>query len=128
MTACHKAKETDTEKIQPNPRMMQSVAEHQKVPKEEAAVMPVRGLRKRRGDRNLAVGHHQKPKGRIEASCESRKRLTVAGRRMICCAGVAWFRRMLSGRTGPGTRRNKEPRNDERTGRDCGKARNATLA
>jgi hypothetical protein len=48
-TACHKAMEADTEKIGPNPGMMQSVGEHQEVPKEEAAVMLVRGLRKRHG-------------------------------------------------------------------------------
>jgi hypothetical protein len=30
---------------------------------------------------------------RIQASCESRKRLTVASRRMTCCAGVTWLRR-----------------------------------
>jgi hypothetical protein len=33
-----------------------------------------------------------------------------------------------SGEIGPGTRRKEEPQNDERTGRDCGKARNATIA
>jgi hypothetical protein len=60
--------ETDTEKIQLDPRIMQSVAELQEVPKEEAAVMPVGGLRKWRRDRNLAVGRHQKHKGRIQAS------------------------------------------------------------
>jgi hypothetical protein len=39
------------------------------------------------------VGRRQKPKGRIQATCESRKTLTVAGRRMTRCAGVAWLRR-----------------------------------
>jgi membrane protein involved in colicin uptake len=52
-TACHEATEADTEKIQPDPGMMQSVGEHQEVLK-EASVMPVGGLRKRRRDRNLA--------------------------------------------------------------------------
>jgi hypothetical protein len=91
-TACHEEMEAYTEKIQPDPRMMQSVAEHQEVPKEEAAVMLVGGLRKRRGDQNLAWRHRQNPKGRIQTSCESRKRLTVASRRMMHCAGVAWVR------------------------------------
>jgi hypothetical protein len=49
-TACHKETEAYTEKIQPNPRMMQSVADHQGVPKEEAAVILVGGLRKLHGD------------------------------------------------------------------------------
>jgi hypothetical protein len=79
--------------IQPDPRMMQSVAEHQDIPKEEAAVMPVGGLSKQRGDQNLTAGCHQKPKGRIQASWESRKRLAVAGSRMTRCTGLAWLRR-----------------------------------
>jgi hypothetical protein len=91
--ACHEVMEACTEKIQSDPRMMQSVVEHEEVPKEEAEVMPVGGLRKRSGDRNPATRRRQKPKGRIQAGCESRKRLTVAGRRMTHCAGVAWLRR-----------------------------------
>jgi hypothetical protein len=50
-TACHEATETE-----PDPGMMQSTEEHQEIPKEEAAVMPVGGLMKRRRDRNLAAG------------------------------------------------------------------------
>jgi hypothetical protein len=59
--------------------MTQSVEEHQEVPKEEAAVMTVGGLRKRHMDQNLAVSHHQKPGGRIQASLASQKRLAFAG-------------------------------------------------
>jgi hypothetical protein len=79
-----------------NPEEMECESEHQEVPKKEAPVMPAKGLRKRRGDRNLAAGHHQKPKGRIQASCESQKRLTVACRKMTCCARVAWRMRYIS--------------------------------
>jgi hypothetical protein len=32
-TACHEATEADTEKTEPDPRMMHSIAEHQGVPK-----------------------------------------------------------------------------------------------
>jgi hypothetical protein len=32
-TICHEPIETDTEKIQPDPGMMQSIAEHQEAPK-----------------------------------------------------------------------------------------------
>jgi hypothetical protein len=84
---------TDTEKIQPDPRMMQSVVEHQEVPKEDATVMPVGGLRKWYRNWNLTAGRHQKPKGRIQASCESRRRLTVAGRKTTRRARVAWRRK-----------------------------------
>jgi hypothetical protein len=73
--------------------MEQSVAEHEEVPNDEDAVMPVGELRKRHGNRNLTAGRRQKVKGRIQASCEYRKRLAPAGRRMNLCAGVAWLRR-----------------------------------
>jgi hypothetical protein len=48
MTACHEAMKANTEKTEPDPGMMQSIEEHQETPKGEAAVMPVRGLKKRR--------------------------------------------------------------------------------
>jgi hypothetical protein len=89
-TACNKATETE-----PDPGTMQAVEEHQEIPKEEAAEMPVGGLRKRHRDRNFAAGCRQKPKGRIRASCECRKRSTVAGRRMTHRATVAWHRRNI---------------------------------
>jgi putative hemolysin len=53
---CHEAAETDTEKIQPDPRMMKSIAEHQEVPKEDTTMMPVGRLKKRRRDKKLAMG------------------------------------------------------------------------
>jgi hypothetical protein len=93
MTTCHKGTEADTEKIEPNPRMMQSVEEHQEIPKGEATVMPVGGLRKQHIDQNLAAECHQKPKGRIQASCESRRRLTVTSRKMTRSARLTWHRR-----------------------------------
>jgi hypothetical protein len=77
MTACHEKMEACTEKIEPDPRMIQSVAEHQEVPKGEAAVMPVRGPRKRRTDQNLAAERQQNLKEGTQASFESRKRLTM---------------------------------------------------
>jgi hypothetical protein len=46
--------------------MMQSVEEHQEIPKGEAAVMPVGGLRKRRRVRKLASERRQKPKERTQ--------------------------------------------------------------
>jgi hypothetical protein len=75
--------------------MMQSVGEYQEVPKEEATVMPVGGLRKRRRDWNLAMGCRQKLKGRIQTSCGSQKRLTVAGRKMTCHVRVVWHRKNI---------------------------------
>jgi hypothetical protein len=102
--ACQES-EAYTEKIQPDTIMMQSVSEYQEVPKEEDAVMLVGGLRRRHGDWSLARGCRQKPKGRIQASCDSRKRLTFVGRRVIHCAGEA-----SSERTAPEPRLSKQPR------------------
>jgi hypothetical protein len=76
--------------------MMQSIGEHQEVPKEEVAVMPVGGLRKRCRDRNLAARRRQKPKRRIRASRESQKTLTIAGRKVSRRARVAWRKRNIA--------------------------------
>jgi hypothetical protein len=42
-TVCHEATEADIEKIEPDSGMMQSVAEHEEVPREDATVMPGSG-------------------------------------------------------------------------------------
>jgi hypothetical protein len=90
-TACQEA----TERTELDPGMMQSIGEHQEVPKEEAIVMPVRGLRKWRRDWNPAAGCHKKPRGRIHASLVSWKRLTVAGMKVTRCARVVWHKRNI---------------------------------
>jgi hypothetical protein len=143
--------------------MMQSVEEHRGILKGEVAVMPVRGLRRRRRVRELAAGRRQKPKERTLGYCGSRKRVTVAGKRTSPHTTVAWrkrnqFRKSWSqencGRrkklTAAGMRMarsakwhgagntmardmtrsmwDKKPRNNERTGRDCGNIWNATRA
>jgi hypothetical protein len=82
----------------PDPGMMQSVEVHQEIPKEDATVMPVGGLRKRRRDRNLAAGRRQKPKERIQATCESR-RLAVTNKKSTRRATVAWRKRNVFRRT-----------------------------
>jgi hypothetical protein len=92
--ACQGKMEVCLECEEPTSVTMKSEAEHWGgVPKKEAAVMPVGGLRKGCRDRNLAAKCRQKPKEGNQRSCESWKRLTIASRRMICCAGVAWLRR-----------------------------------
>jgi hypothetical protein len=58
-TAYHEATEADTEKTEHNPGIMQSIEDHQEVPKEDTAVMPDGGLRKWHRDWNLATGHRQ---------------------------------------------------------------------
>jgi hypothetical protein len=56
-TACNEATETE-----PDPGMMQSTEEHQEIPKEEVAVMPVGEPRKRYRVCNLAAECHHKRK------------------------------------------------------------------
>jgi hypothetical protein len=56
MNADQEVMEACPEKMEANPEEMKSVAVHKEVPKEEAAVKTVRTLRKRQGDRHLAIG------------------------------------------------------------------------
>jgi HD-GYP domain-containing protein (c-di-GMP phosphodiesterase class II) len=54
--------EANTEKFEQDPGMMQSVEEHQDVPTEDVALMPVGEPRKRRRVRKLAAGRRGEPK------------------------------------------------------------------
>jgi hypothetical protein len=58
--ACLGQTEANTEKIDPG--MMQSVEEHQDVPREEVVVRQVKGLRKRRRVRKSTTGQRGEPK------------------------------------------------------------------
>jgi hypothetical protein len=100
-TACQKPTETNPEEMEPNPEMMQSVGEHQEVPKEKAALRSG-ALKNRHMARNPAAERQQKPKERTRGNCGSRKRWTVAGRKMIRRAGVAWCKTIIFRKTGPG--------------------------
>jgi hypothetical protein len=55
MKASQEATETETD-----PETMQSIEEHEEMPKENAAVMPVEEPRKRRRDRNLDARRRRK--------------------------------------------------------------------
>jgi hypothetical protein len=88
-TACHGATEIDTEKIEPNPEMMQSVEEHQEIPKEGAIVKPVEGRKKRHRGRKLAAGRRGEPKELIRGICGSRSKLAAACRKVSRRARMA---------------------------------------
>jgi hypothetical protein len=75
--------------------MMHFVEEHQDIPNEVAAVMPVRGMRKRHRVQELAAERHQELKERTRGYCRSQKRVTVADRRMSRHTSVAWRKRKL---------------------------------
>jgi hypothetical protein len=82
-----------TEKTEPDPDMMQSAEEHQNIPNEEAAVTPVKGLKKRRRVQKLTAERRQKLKERTRGYCRSQRRVNVAGRRALRHARSAWCKR-----------------------------------
>jgi hypothetical protein len=82
------ASQEDTE-TKPDPEKMQSVEEHQQIPKEDAAVMPVGGLRKRRRDRNLAAGRRQKPKRKDRETSSRNSQLVTKNKKMDLVEGTA---------------------------------------
>jgi hypothetical protein len=79
--------DTCLDKMEAKAGELQSVAVHQEVPKEEAAVKPIRALKKRYGERHLAVGRREKPKERTqgkggvpeETGCRRRGKTRRAG-------------------------------------------------
>jgi hypothetical protein len=84
-TTCREATETE-----PNPGMMQSIEEHQEIPKGEASKMPVGGPRKRRRVRNPAAECRQMQTERPRGYCGSRRKLAAACKKVTRCAKVAW--------------------------------------
>jgi hypothetical protein len=91
--------------------MMHSAEEHQDILSEDAAVMPVKGLRKWRRDQKLAAERRQKPKKRTGGYRGSRKRVNVACPKDVSRhATVAWCKRNLFGEIR--TEENCEPLKD----------------
>jgi hypothetical protein len=98
--ACHEATETDTEKTESYPGMMQSVAEHQVSPKEDAVVKPVKGRKKRHRSRKPTAGRRGEPKELTRSDCGSGKKLAAACRKVSSYATVAWSKINLSRKIG----------------------------
>jgi hypothetical protein len=86
---------TDVTDLKANPEEMQSESEHREVPKEYAAVKPVRGRKKRHRGRHLAAGRRGEPKELAQGDCGSRRKLAAACRKVSCRARVAWHRRNI---------------------------------
>jgi hypothetical protein len=55
-TACHEVTDTDKEKIEPDPGMMQPIGRRQEDSKEDAIVKSVKGRKKRHRDQKIAAG------------------------------------------------------------------------
>jgi hypothetical protein len=81
---------------------MQSMEEHQEIPKEEAIVKPVKGRKKRHRSRKPAAGRCGEPKELTQSDCGSGKKLVAACRKVSSCATVAWHRRTTIRRIGTG--------------------------
>jgi hypothetical protein len=87
--ACQEVAEAYSEKMEANPEEMKCVAEHEKVPEEEAAVKSFGALKKRCRVGHLAAGHRGKPKERIQGNGGTLKKLAAGRRGMTRRAGVA---------------------------------------
>jgi hypothetical protein len=87
--------EANTEKIEQDPRMMQSVEEHQDIPTEDIAVMPVGEPRKQRRVWKSTAGRRGEPKELTRGNHGSRRRLAAACRKVSHHATVARQERNL---------------------------------
>jgi hypothetical protein len=76
--------------------MMQSIEEHQEIPKEDAAVMPIGELRKRRRVCNLASERCQKRKEKTRGYRGFRRKSAAACKRVFCRAIEAWCKRNIA--------------------------------
>jgi hypothetical protein len=86
MMACHEAMEAYPEKMKANPKEMESVAEHQDVPNEEAAVETIVALQDRYGNWCLAAGCRQQLKKWAQGDGGSRQKLAAARVQLTHCA------------------------------------------
>jgi hypothetical protein len=93
MKASQEATETET-----FPETMQSIEEHEEIPKENAAVMLVEEPRKRRRDRKLEARCRKKQKERTQNKDGSRKSLVAADRRKTHRTKVARRKKIVIGR------------------------------
>jgi hypothetical protein len=81
---------TEATDLEANAEEMQSVAVHEAVPKEDAAVKTGRALNKRHRGRHLAAGRRRQPKDRTKGKGGCRKKLAAALRGTTRRAGAAW--------------------------------------
>jgi hypothetical protein len=75
--------------LEANSAESESTAEHQEVPKENAAEKPVGALKKQHRDQHLVVGWRGQPEETTRGNCGAWKKLAATRRRMTRCTGVA---------------------------------------
>jgi hypothetical protein len=85
--------------LEANPEELKSIAEHQEVPKKDAAVTISRALKVRYGDCHLGVGRRRQLKKRTPGDGGCRKTLAAVRRRMT--RRVIPTRRKGRGHKGP---------------------------
>jgi hypothetical protein len=88
---------------EPSPEMMQSVGEHQVVPREDAVVIPARGRKRRHRGRKQAAGRHGEPKELTRGDRGSQKKLAAASRELT--RGDRGSRKKLAAATRKASRR-----------------------
>jgi hypothetical protein len=76
-TACQEATEACLESKEPTSVEIESVAVHDDVPKEEAAVKIVRAPKEQYGDQHLAIGHRRRLKKWTQGDGGSLKKLVA---------------------------------------------------
>jgi hypothetical protein len=84
----------------PDPEMMQSAEEHQEIPSEDDAIMPVVEPRQRHGVRYLAAESHRKRKDRTRGNHGSRRKSAVARMKVSRHATMAWRNMKLFRKSG----------------------------
>jgi hypothetical protein len=95
LIACLGETDANTEKIELNPGMMQSVEEHQDIPSEDVTVMPLGEPRKQRRGRKLTARRRGEPKEPTRENCGFLRKLAVACRKVSRYATVAWRKRKI---------------------------------
>jgi hypothetical protein len=93
--ACQEKTEVRLEEEKPASRELKPAVADEEVPREDAAVMPVGGLRKQCRGQKQATGRREQPKKLHRGICGSREKLAAACRKMSHCATVAWRTRNI---------------------------------
>jgi hypothetical protein len=81
--------------------MLQSIEEHQKIPKKETAVMPGGGPRKRRRVCNLTTELRQRARERTRENNGSRRKSAATCKKVSRRAKLTWRKRNLIREFGP---------------------------
>jgi hypothetical protein len=89
------ASQENTEKTEQEPGTMQSMEEHQEIPKEKVVMKPVKGRKKRHRGRKPAAGRHGEPKELTRGDCGFGRKSAATCRKVSCRAKVAWRKRNL---------------------------------